>query len=146
MTKVEERITNQVKENGVLMEFLGVDNVERLKREITDAIIRQVINDLHESYDYIISPDDIVDDFYKDIIETAKEKIRPEVEKKLYEKTMAKLGLEDWLFRRISMQLQREMTNLSLEDLCELMCGGVEEDCDDDEEEDVDDRARVWTV
>lgn len=95
MTKVEERITNQVKENGVLMEFLGVDNVERLKREITDAIIRQVINDLHESYDYIISPDDIVDDFYKDIVETAKEKIRPEVEKKLYEKTMAKLGLED---------------------------------------------------
>ena len=95
MTKVEERITNQVKENGVLMEFLGADNVERLKREITDAIIRQVINDLHESYDYIISPDDIVDDFYKDIVETAKEKIRPEVEKKLYEKTMAKLGLED---------------------------------------------------
>ena len=95
MTKVEERITNQVKENGVLMEFLGVDNVERLKREITDAIIRQVINDLHESYDYIISPDDIVDDFYKDIVETAKEKIRAEVEKKLYEKTMAKLGLED---------------------------------------------------
>lgn len=41
------------------------------------------------------------------------------------------------------MQLQREMTNLSLEDLCELMCGGVEEDCDYDEEEDVDDRARV---
>ena len=144
MTKVEERITNQVKENGVLMEFLGADNVERLKREITDAIIRQVINDLHESYDYIISPDDIVDDFYKDIVETAKEKIRPEVEKKLYEKTMAKLGLEDWLFRRISMQLQREMTNLSLEDLCELMCGGVEEDCD--EEDNVDDWARIWSV
>ena len=35
------------------------------------------------------------------------------------------------------MQLQREMTNLSLEDLCELMCGGVEEDCD--EEDNVDD-------
>ena len=94
MTEVEERITNQVKENGVLMEFLGAENVERLKKEITDAIIQQVKDDLHNSYDYIISPDDIVDDFYKDVIETAKEKIRPEVEKKLYEKTMAKLGLE----------------------------------------------------
>ena len=94
MTKVEERITNRVKENGVLMEFLGTENVERLKKEITDAIIQQVKDDLHNSYDYIISPDDIVDDFYKDVIETAKEKIRLEVEKKLYEKTMAKLGLE----------------------------------------------------
>lgn len=37
------------------------------------------------------------------------------------------------------------MTNLSLEDLCKLMCGGVEEDYDD-EEEDVDDRTRVRTV
>ena len=64
-----------------------------LKKEITDAIIKQVINDLHESYEYIISPDDIVDDFYKDIIREAEDKIRPEVEKVLYERTMAKLGL-----------------------------------------------------
>ena len=92
MTKVEERITNKIKD-GVLIEFLGADNVERMKKEITDAIIKQVINDLHESYEYIISPDDIVDDFYKDIIREAEDKIRPEVEKVLYERTMAKLGL-----------------------------------------------------
>ena len=92
MTKVEERITNKIKD-GVLIEFLGTDNVERMKKEITDAIIKQVINDLHESYEYIISPDDIVDDFYKDIIREAEDKIRPEVEKVLYERTMAKLGL-----------------------------------------------------
>ena len=52
-----------------------------------------MINDLHESYEYIISPDDIVDDFYKDIIREAEDKIRLEVEKVLYERTMAKLGL-----------------------------------------------------
>ena len=92
MTKVEERITNKIKD-GVLIEFLGADNVERMKKEITDVIIKQVINDLHESYEYIISPDDIVDDFYKDIIREAEDKIRPEVEKVLYERTMAKLGL-----------------------------------------------------
>lgn len=32
------------------------------------------------------------------------------------------------------MKIKREMTNLSLEDLCELMCGGVEEDYDEEEE------------
>lgn len=95
MTKVEERITNNINKNGVLMNFLGAENVERLKKEVTDAIIQQVIEDLHSSYDYIISPDDIVQDIVDDIIDTAKKKIRPEVEKALYEKAMAKLGLED---------------------------------------------------
>lgn len=93
MTKVEERITNNVGD-GVLFQFLGAENVERLKTEITNAIIQQVISDLHDNYDYIIYPDDIVGDIVDDITESAKEKIRPEVEKKLYEKTMAKLGLE----------------------------------------------------
>lgn len=95
MTKVEERITNQIKDNGVLMEFLGAENVERLKKEITDAIIQQVITDLQDSTDWIISPNDIADEIYEDVVETAKKKIRPEVERRLYEKTMAKLGLED---------------------------------------------------
>ena len=95
MTKVEERITNKINDNGLLMEFLGAENVERLKKEITDAIVQQVIDDLHDSYDYIICPDDIVQDIVDDIVDTAKKKIRPEVEKVLYEKAMAKLGLED---------------------------------------------------
>lgn len=30
------------------------------------------------------------------------------------------------------MEIKREMTNLSCEDLCELMCGGVEEDYDEE--------------
>ena len=94
MTKVEERITSKIDGNGVLFQFLGAENVERLKKEITDAIIQQVIKDLHDSYDYIISPEDMVDDIVDDIVNAAKNKIRPEVEKVLYERTMAKLGLE----------------------------------------------------
>lgn len=94
MTKVEERITEDLRGNGVLFQFLGAENVERLKREITDAIIDQVKNDLRESYDYIISPDDMVSDIVDDVMKAAKEKIRPEVEKALYERAMAKLGLE----------------------------------------------------
>lgn len=94
MTKVEERIASEIDGNGVLFQFLGVENVERLKKEITDAIIQQVINDLHESYEYIISPEDIVSDLIDEIVYDAKNKIRTDVEKVLYEKTMAKLGLE----------------------------------------------------
>ena len=95
MTKVEERIVSEIDGNGVLFQFLGAENVERLKREITDAIIQQVIHDLRESYDYIISPEDMVEDIVDDIMNAAKNKIRPDVEKVLYERTMAKLGL-DW--------------------------------------------------
>lgn len=94
MTKVEERIVDNVKNNGVLMEFLGADNIERLKKGITDAIIQQVISDLHDSEEYIISLDDIVQDIVYDIIDSAKKKIIPEIEKVLYEKAMTSLGLD----------------------------------------------------
>lgn len=93
MTEIEKRIINNIN-NGILFDFLGAENVERLKKEITDAIIQQVIHDLHDSYDYIISPDDIAGDLVDEIIEESKKTIKPEVEKKLYEKTMEKLGLE----------------------------------------------------
>ena len=92
MLKVEERITEKLRDNP-LMSFLGAENVERLKTEITDIIINQVAEDLRTSYDYIISPEDVVSDIVEDIIKTAKEKIRPVVEKEIYERTMTKLGL-----------------------------------------------------
>lgn len=97
MAEIEERITNKIKENenGLLMKFLEADNVERLKKEVTDAIIQQVIKDLHDSYDYIINPDDMVQDIIDDIMDSAKKNIRPKVEKLLYKKVMEKMGLEE---------------------------------------------------
>ena len=55
MVEIEERITNKINENedGLLMKFLGAENVERLKKEVTDAIIQQVIKDLHLSLIHI---------------------------------------------------------------------------------------------
>ncbi len=81
MVEIEERITNKINENedGLLMKFLGAENVERLKKEVTDAIIQQVIKDLHDSYDYIISPDDIVQNIVDDIMDSAKKNIIPKV-------------------------------------------------------------------
>ena len=91
MTKVEERITKNL--DGVLFEFLGADNVERMKTAITDAIIDQVIEDLNQSHEYIISPEDMVSEIVDDIVRVAKDKIRPDVEKVLYERAMAQFGL-----------------------------------------------------
>lgn len=97
MTEIAKRITDKIEsnQNGLLMEFLGAENVDRLKKEVTDAIIQQVIKDLNDSYEYIIRPDDIVQDIIDDIMDSVKNNIRPKVEKMLYEKTMAKIGLEE---------------------------------------------------
>ena len=94
MSKAEERIINAIGNNGVLMQFLGADNVERLKKEITDAIIQQVIDDLHDYHEYIICPDDIAEDITKDIMESVRKEIKPKAEKVLCERIMAKFGLE----------------------------------------------------
>lgn len=95
MTKVEGRIANNMECHGALFEFLGADNVEYMKKAIAEGIVKQVLNDLHDSYEYIISPDDMVADIVDDVMDKAKSAIKPKVEKALYERAMAKLGLED---------------------------------------------------
>lgn len=94
MTQVEKRIENKLKDN-VLVEFLGAENVEQLKARIVDAIVQRVIDDLDNSYDYIISPEDMVEEIVEDITKTVKDSIRPRLEKKLYQDAMTKLGLSE---------------------------------------------------
>lgn len=77
MTKIEERITDVTK-HGVLFEFLGADNVERLKAEIVDAIVEQVKSDLHDNYDFLINPYELVED----IIDEAKQEVTAKLKKK----------------------------------------------------------------
>ena len=94
MGTVEERI-NDALNGSVLMEFLGAENVERIKTEISNAIISQVIEDLQDNTEWIISPQDITDDIIEDIIKDVKNIVRPKVEKELYERTIRKLGILD---------------------------------------------------
>lgn len=86
MGTVEERIDDALNGN-VLMEFLGAENVERIKTEISNAIISQVIEDLQDNTEWIISPQDITEDIVEDIIKDVKNTVRPKVEKELYERT-----------------------------------------------------------
>lgn len=91
---IEKRIIKSM-ERSPLIDFIGVENVERLKKEVADAIINQVIKDLEANCEYIINVEDIREDIVNDIAKECKEKIRPLIEKKLYESCMEKLGLED---------------------------------------------------
>lgn len=95
MTKFEEKVSKGIDtNNGVLFEFLGADNVERIKTEITNAIINQVIDDLRNNDEYLIDSDEITRDIVDSVVSEAKEKIRPQLEKILYEKAIAKLGID----------------------------------------------------
>lgn len=77
--------------NSVLVELLGADGVEDLRAKIIDVIVEEVRDQLRDSRNYIISPDDIcteifdrtVNDVYEEISAEYKQKISEAVEKKL---------------------------------------------------------------
>ena len=77
ITRFEERIIETTK-NGILFEFLGAENTERLKTQITDAIIEQVKSDLQDNPNFIITPYEVVED----ILTEVKEEVRNKLKKK----------------------------------------------------------------
>lgn len=82
ISKFEKRITSNIKD-GLLFELLGVDNMERLKSQITDIIIEQVKSDLQDNPNFILTPYEIVED----ILVEAKEEVRNKL-KRQFKKTM----------------------------------------------------------
>ena len=88
MQRVEESLRS-----SILIEFLGAENVEELKKRVVDVIVEQINTDLRDSYDYIIPLDSITDSIADEVVENVKRAIQPKLEKAVYENTMAKLGL-----------------------------------------------------
>lgn len=91
---VEGRIDNAVEDNA-LINFLGAENVEDLKKRIVDLIVNQVENDLQSYSEYLISPDDIVEVLTDNIIEKVETNVRSKLEKVVYERALEKLGLKE---------------------------------------------------
>lgn len=85
MTKVEERIEGKLN-HGILMDFLGAENVDQLKSRIIDVIVEQVTRDLSSTYEYIIDPDDISSEIKGNIINSAVEKLQPIIEQQVIKK------------------------------------------------------------
>lgn len=77
--------------NSVLEQFLGAKGVEDLRTKIIDVIVEEVRDQIKNSHNYIISPEDIAGDIYTITIEKVyteiellyKERINEAVEKKL---------------------------------------------------------------
>lgn len=94
MSKIEERIT-EVTQHGILFEFLGADNIERLKTEIVDAIVEQVKSDLRDNYDFIINPYELVED----IIDKAKQEVEEKLKKKFKNAMLeyAEKCVDEWI-------------------------------------------------
>lgn len=94
MKKVEERIEGKLN-HGILMDFLGAENVDQLKSRIIDVIVEQVTRDLSSTYEYIIDPDDISSEIKDNIINSAVEKLQPIIEQQVIKKIMSDFGIEN---------------------------------------------------
>lgn len=94
MTKIEERIEGKLN-HGILMDFLGAENVDQLKSRIIDVIVEQVTRDLSSTYEYIIDPDDISSEIKDNIINSAVEKLQPIIEQQVIKKIMNDFGIEN---------------------------------------------------
>lgn len=78
-----------------LLQFLGEENVEDIKKRIVDVIVEQVRDDMHDYHEYLIDPDDIVACLMDDTIDRVKDRVQEKLEKAVMEKAMKKLGLSE---------------------------------------------------
>ena len=76
-----------------MLQFLGKENVEDMKKRIVDVIVEQVRDDMHDYREYLIDPDDIVECLMDDTIDRVQDQVQEKLEKAVLERAMKKLGL-----------------------------------------------------
>ena len=90
---IEDKIEEANRDNP-LLQFLGEENVEDMKKRIVDVIVEQVRDDMHDYREYLINPDDIVESLMDDTIDRVKDRVQEKLEKVVLERAMKKLGLD----------------------------------------------------
>lgn len=90
---IEDKIEEANIDNP-LLQFLGKENVEDMKKRIVDVIVEQVRDDMHDYREYLINPDDIVERLMDDTIDRVQDRVQGKLEKVVLERTMKKLGLD----------------------------------------------------
>ncbi len=91
---IEDKIEEANRDNP-LLQFLGEENVEDMKKRIVDVIVEQVRDDMHDYYEYLINPDDIVERLMDETIDRVQDRVQKKLEKAVLERAMKKLGLEE---------------------------------------------------
>lgn len=90
---IEDKIEEANRDNP-LLQFLGEENVEDMKKRIVDVIVEQVRDDMHDYYEYLINPDDIVERLMDETIDRVQDRVQKKLEKAVLERAMKKLGLD----------------------------------------------------
>lgn len=90
---IEDKIEEANIDNP-LLQFLGKENVEDMKKRIVDVIVEQVRDDMHDYREYLINPDDIVECLMDDTIDRVRDRVQEKLEKAVMERAMKKLGLD----------------------------------------------------
>lgn len=90
---IEDKIEEANRDNP-LLQFLGEENVEDMKKRIVDVIVEQVRDDMHDYREYLINPDDIVECLMDDTIDRVQNRVQEKLEKAVIERAMKKLGLD----------------------------------------------------
>ena len=90
---IEDKIEEANRDNP-LLQFLGKENVEDMKKRIVDVIVEQVRDDMHDYREYLINPDDIVECLMDDTIGRVRDRVQEKLEKAVMERAMKKLGLD----------------------------------------------------
>lgn len=90
---IEDKIEEANRDNP-LLQFLGEENVEDMKKRIVDVIVEQVRDDMHDYYEYLIDPDDIVECLMDETIDRVQDRVQEKLEKAVLERAIKKLGLD----------------------------------------------------
>lgn len=90
---IEDKIEEANIDNP-LLQFLGKENVEDMKKRIVDVIVEQVRDDMHDYSEWLIEPDDIVERLMDDTIDRVQDRVQEKLEKAVLERAMKKLGLD----------------------------------------------------
>ena len=90
----EEKLDLRLKDS-LLIQFLGEDNVEEMKKRVVDVIVDRVREDLSDYREYLINPDDIVESLIDDTIDRVQDRVQDKLEKVVMERAMKKLGFSE---------------------------------------------------
>ena len=90
---IESKIEEANRDNP-LLQFLGEENVEDMKKRIVDVIVEQARDDMHDYREYLINPDDIIERLMDDTINRVQDRVQEKLEKVVLERAMKKLGFD----------------------------------------------------
>lgn len=89
-----ERKIEKASNDSVLIQFLGIENVEDMKRRIVDIIVDQIRDDMRDYSDYLVRPEDIIATLIDNISDSVRDRVQEKLEKVVMKRAMKALELE----------------------------------------------------